>query len=489
MKHIIAILFTFYGFLPAERASAQFVLDTLLTVEGEVSRSLFSENSTIHWFTHHLANANYKHRVIDSTGANLRESTFDTPFLNSSFLFKQKVGAFYYTLVQTENLTFYRSNNDSTLGNLVASHTMIENGYIVDFRQTAGDEILVLLNIVPEWKPAVVRFVPSTTSISYFDLSQRNGYTIGGVDLQSLVRISNSRLLLSCHGCKRYLNNGSWQSTNHADWAIYDNNFVFLQDSVPLYTHALNFPFGSIPIDGPKGISNTLTLPSGNLVFLGTRTRIGASNLIPYIAKWSPQLASLQQMTFGDTILHYVFPDVQTNYLIQGYDGFLYVFMRIMTGQNAIEPRGLLIAKLDTSLNLIDQKVLMRSSQYSPMYSVSLTANPGGVYFLVNDTANSHLIRIRNSEGLGLGINSMYAIMSSEIYPNPTSGTSLLWKGSAEAATFRWYNFQGKLIYEQNLHGSMQHELDIQNLNAGLYFLCAFSLEGYSFNPQKVVIR
>lgn len=489
MKQILSILYIILGFLHAERASAQLVLDTLLTVEGEVSRSFYSENNKIHWFTHKVTNAAYHNRVIDSAGVGISMSTFDLPHQSSSFLFRQKVGTFYYTLVYKDSVAFYRSNNDSTLGNLVASHAMTESGYVVDFRQTTSDEILVLLNILPQMKPAVVRFIPSTATLSYHDLSSRNGYVVSEADVKSMVRISNTQLMLSCGGCKRYLNNGNWLPTAYADWAIYDNNFVFVQDSVPLYAPNPNFPFGTSMINGPQSISNTLTLPSGNLVFVGTRARAGTQNSIPYLAVWSPQLTRMQQVTFGDSTLHYVFPPFQSTSLIRGYDGFIYVFVRFMAGQFGTDPRGMLIAKFDTSLNIISQQTLVRPTQLFPTYSVKLTSNRSGVYLLTSDTASSNILRIRNSQGLGLGVQSAQPTLYSKLYPNPVSDGQLFWEGSSASTTFKWYNYQGKLMAQQSLESNFQHALDVQDLSPGLYVLHAFSPEGYPFAPQKVIVR
>jgi hypothetical protein len=175
---------------------------------------------------------------------------------------------------------------------------------------------------------------------------------------------------------------------------------------------------------------------------------------------------------------------------VQGWDGFIYSFSFF---QNLfVTPQEVLVAKFDTSMNLVGT-VSMAVPDYD-VWCLDVLPTRHGIYFIINYvnpstglTYYSTLRRIRNS-GVGVGVSRPELPVAQRVYPNPVQDL-LYWEAEQESQRFVWYDMQGRKVREEQLHASQRQEIAIDNLAPGIYLLQAFTPDGRNFAPQRVVVR
>jgi len=485
-------------------STAQLQIDSLYVLNDHFLANLNSEGDTVDWFTYkngvNGAQSPYFTHKMDSLGNVLSSSTFSYPANRQANLKRLKIGATYHTMRinrGADTLAFYQSNNDSSLGNLVAFVQVPSWSYISAFRRTAQDEVLavvmvgdLLAGFGTVQRPMIVRYIPSTATLSLVPLYDRNGIPIYGweLELYGVNSISNNRKIVSCTNCKRYQIGGNWETTQHGDIALYDQNFQFITDTVPLFSPSTNFPSGTQVIQGPVQLSAVEELSSGNLILLGTVRDVMPSGQFDLtLAKWSPQLQKLQQVRFGNPSRLEYFRE--GNSLVQGYDGFLYTITNVSDQPANMLGGGVYICKFDTNLNLIEQTTIELNSR---ILVQDVTVNRTGVYFTASNSLSfsdvkSYLFRIRNS-GVGVGVSRPELPVAQRVYPNPVQDL-LYWEAEQESQRFVWYDMQGRKVREEQLHVAQRQEIPTDRLAPGIYLLQAFTPDGRNFAPQRVVVR
>ena len=485
-------------------SAAQLQIDSLYVLNDHLLANLNSEGDTVDWFTYkngvNGAQSPYFTHKIDSLGNVLSSSNFSYPANRQSDLKRLKIGATYHTMRinrGADTLAFYQSNNDSTLGTLVAFAQIPSWSYISAFRRTSQDEVLgvvmvgdLLPGVGTVQRPMIVRYVPSTATLSLLPLYERNGIPIYGweLELYGVNSISNNRRIVSCTNCKRYTIGGNLETTQHGDIAVYDQNFQFITDTVPLFSPSPNFPLGTQAIQGPVQLSAVEELSSGNLIFLGTVRDVTPSGQFDLtLAKWSSQLQKIQQVRFGNPNRLEYFRE--GNSLVQGFDGFIYTITNVSDQPSNMEGGGVYICKFDTNLNLIEQTTIELNSR---ILVEDVTVNRTGVYFTASNSLSfsdnkSYLFRIRNS-GVGVGVKRGEQLVAARVYPNPVQEL-LYWEAEQETQRFVWYDMQGRQLREEQFTAAQRQELNTETLAPGIYLLQAFTPDGRNFAPQRVVVR
>ena len=71
-----------------------------------------------------------------------------------------------------------------------------------------------------------------------------------------------------------------------------------------------------------------------------------------------------------------------------------------------------------------------------------------------------------------------------KIYPNPTNGT-LIFKSGIELNYIEIYDMLGSLIYKSKF----KPEINISNLNEGIYLLKLYSKEGEILKTEKIIVN
>ena len=74
------------------------------------------------------------------------------------------------------------------------------------------------------------------------------------------------------------------------------------------------------------------------------------------------------------------------------------------------------------------------------------------------------------------------------IYPNPTSGLLILKKqGKASNYSLQLHDVNGKLLMDENISISSEHQLNIQYLDPGIYFMILKDTETQTFVRKKII--
>jgi len=503
---IVKFIFLIVGLVPSVSV-AQVLLDSLFTVQNTRFSSLDSSGDLIEIFSIDQ-NANgmngvHKTFVVDSNGLLAKSSTFENGILGPLY-YREKFNSSYFTLFFDKSawrISYFRSDNDSTLGTLIRQHSFTEPIDLFGLRVVDNTEWVFFgridsnyLQLGKRTYPFMLVFNPVLGNSRIIWQFERDGIPIPGAKMYNMIKLSGNKRLLACTDCKRFWDGVMWRTSGDADLAILDANYNFLMDTVPLYSSYTGYPFirsnhsGKI---GPIRITGLLELSSSNIVFLGSmadtaQVIINKEDMM--LAKWRPDFVKLNQTRFGNPNyqdFHFQLPS-----LAQGWDGFIYSVSYV---ENLfITPQEILVAKFDTTMNILGTILIASPNNDSWVFDILPTRH--GVYLIINYvnrgtgiTDYSTLYRIRNS-GVGVGVSRSELPVAQRVYPNPVQDL-LYWEAEQESQRFVWYDMQGRKVREEQLHASQRQEIPTDNLAPGIYLLQAFTPDGRNFAPQRVVVR
>lgn len=508
MRWILNISFYLAGLVFVQAQPLQ--LDVIFSRDSVFGRSLLNDNNGL-WLScaESLATESLPNRFynLNLTG-NIYDSINFIPPLGVSITAITKVGDSVYvigTISDRKKIHLFTLNHTGVpVSNIVINYDAPITVY--GYKPDLNGNLLLYGNVDSNYNgtitrsyPYVTTFNPILRSIHHRFFFERGAHT-GSGSLFGLEALRDGYFLMSCYGCKKYVNplGGPVTSNGFADIAVFDRNFVLMGDTSPIVEHWAGFPFsGTLPRRlGPQRISGLVELPDSSLVFLGIfsddQQAVGRNRDI-VIAKWDRNFNKLKQTYFGTADATDYFHHEQ--YLVMGYDGFLYScvythYLDSILGLSS-ERQKLLISKFDTALNLIGETTFDTGDR---MEFGDMISTPNGVYILTNHMntqqlafGNTTLVHIQGS-GWPVSLPNERLSIDVRLYPNPCEVSSWL-QAAVNLSGYKIYDLSGKLLAEKQVEPENRIEVNTDLLAPGMYIVQPLAAEAGKIIEVKRLMK
>lgn len=259
-----------------------------------------------------------------------------------------------------------------------------------------------------------------------------------------------------------YLNNGNWPSYGVGGVSmpqlLVDGDNVYL-----IYVQTLDYPFVDINSSSYyRGVFGKKSTDGGVTWSEGT-SWLSYNKDCFYIDDW----ANYSIDTYSDCLW------------IDGESVFPVVAPKVVNGKIAMTWQWDYFAG-----NEIKENNVAVAGQESSIYFMQLDAADMGVYNKITDVYSGLCI-----DPTGIVDNTL---TSMNLYPNPASNMVTIALSSTETAnaSLSIYNLMGQCVYTESLNvmeGSNFHQLNISNLNAGIYMVNVKTAQGTS--TQKLIVK
>lgn len=259
-----------------------------------------------------------------------------------------------------------------------------------------------------------------------------------------------------------YLNNGNWPSYGVGGVSmpqlLVDGDNVYL-----IYVQTLDYPFVDINSSSYyRGVFGKKSTDGGVTWSEGT-SWLSYNKDCFYIDDW----ANYSIDTYSDCLW------------VDGESVFPVVAPKVVNGKIAMTWQWDYFAG-----NEIKENNVAVAGQESSIYFMQLDAADMGVYNKITDVYSGLCI-----DSTGIVDNTL---TSMNLYPNPASNMVTIALSSTETAnaSLSIYNLMGQCVYTESLNvveGSNFHQLNISNLNAGIYMVNVKTAQGTS--TQKLIVK